>query len=179
MHDSASLTRLPPGCSVLLVFGNPRRSISSQGRDSLRSADVSFWFRASPALRAISERCAAVSFLELAAPPSPGRSKHEENLRRPEKRHRCGFRMDWFGHSGRRQMLITESLPSKKISVQADWVKPFVARNVNDFVLESTGTSTEVTWTMQGPNLYVMRIMGTFVNMDQTIGSTSKLVLPI
>jgi hypothetical protein len=41
---------------------------------------------------------------------------------------------------------------------------------VNDFVLESTETSTKVTWTMQGPNLYVMRIMGVFVNMDRTMG---------
>ena len=66
--------------------------------------------------------------------------------------------------------MITESLLPQKVSVQVDWVKPFVARNVNDFVLESTGTSTKVTWTMQGPNLYVMRIMGVFVNMDRTMG---------
>jgi uncharacterized protein YndB with AHSA1/START domain len=74
------------------------------------------------------------------------------------------------GSSGRGRMMITESLPPQKVSVQVDWVKPFVARNVNDFVLESTGTSTKVTWTMQGPNLYVMRIMGVFVNMDRTMG---------
>lgn len=66
--------------------------------------------------------------------------------------------------------MITESLPPKKVSVQVDWVKPFVARNINDFVLEGTGTSTKVTWTMQGRNLYVMRIMGVFVNMDRTMG---------
>ena len=74
------------------------------------------------------------------------------------------------GNSGRGRMLITDSLPSTRISLQVDWVKPFVARNVNDFVLESTGTSTKVTWTMQGPNLYVMRIMSIFVNMDRTMG---------
>jgi len=66
--------------------------------------------------------------------------------------------------------LITESLPSKRISIQVDWVKPFAARNINDFVLEGSGTSTKVTWTMQGPNLFVMRIMGVFVNMDRTMG---------
>jgi hypothetical protein len=74
------------------------------------------------------------------------------------------------GNSGGGRMLINESLPPKKVSIQVDWVKPFVARNVNDFVLESLGTSTKVTWTMQGPNLYVMRIMGVFVNMDRTMG---------
>jgi len=66
--------------------------------------------------------------------------------------------------------LITDSLLSTRISIQVDWVKPFVARNLNDFVLEGTGTSTKVTWTMQGPNLFVMRIMGVFVNMDRTMG---------
>jgi uncharacterized protein YndB with AHSA1/START domain len=74
------------------------------------------------------------------------------------------------GNSGRGSMLITDSLPSTRISLQVDWVKPFAARNVNEFVLGSTGTSTKVTWTMQGPNLYVMRIMGIFVNMDRTMG---------
>jgi uncharacterized protein YndB with AHSA1/START domain len=74
------------------------------------------------------------------------------------------------GSSGKGRMLITDSAPPKKVSVQVDWVKPFVARNVNDFGLETTGTSTQVTWTMQGPNLYVMRIMGVFVNMDRTLG---------
>src|SRR3984885_16081879 len=74
------------------------------------------------------------------------------------------------GSSGRGRMLITESLPSTRISIQVDWVKLFVARNINDFVLEGSGTSTKVTWTMQGPNLFVMRIMGVFVNMDRTMG---------
>jgi uncharacterized protein YndB with AHSA1/START domain len=74
------------------------------------------------------------------------------------------------GSSGRGRMLITDSLPSTRIAIQVDWVKPFVSRNVNDFGLERIGTSTRVTWSMQGPNLYVMRIMGIFVNMDRTMG---------
>jgi hypothetical protein len=78
--------------------------------------------------------------------------------------------MDWFWEFGKGRMLITDSLPSSRISIQVDWVKPFVARNINDFVLEGTGTSTRVTWTMQGPKVFVMRIMGVFVNMDRTMG---------
>ena len=86
--------------------------------------------------------------------------------------HGAGAVSEWTGSggSGKEHMLITDSLPSTRISIQVDWVKPFVARNVNDFVLESTGTSTKVTWTMHGPNLYVMRIMSIFVNMDRTMG---------
>jgi uncharacterized protein YndB with AHSA1/START domain len=79
---------------------------------------------------------------------------------------------DWTGSgsTGRGRMLITDSLPSTRISIQVDWVKPFAARNVNDFVLEGSGTSTKVTWTMNGPNLYVMKIMSLFVNMDRMMG---------
>jgi uncharacterized protein YndB with AHSA1/START domain len=86
--------------------------------------------------------------------------------------HGAGAVSEWTGSgsSGKGHMLITDSLPSTRISIQVDWVKPFVARNLNDFVLEGTGTSTKVTWTMQGPNLFVVRIMGVFVNMDRTMG---------
>ena len=95
---------------------------------------------------------------------------HEDNLQGAGKRQ--GWVSEWTGSgsSGRGRMLITDSLPSTRISIQVDWEKPFVARNLNDFVLEGAGTSTKVTWTMQGPNLYVMRIMGIFVNMDRTMG---------
>ena len=74
------------------------------------------------------------------------------------------------GREGEGRMLITESLPTRKIAIQVDWAKPFVARNINEFVFEHVGNSTRVTWTMKGPNLYVMRLMSIFVNMDQTMG---------
>jgi hypothetical protein len=74
------------------------------------------------------------------------------------------------GNTGRGRMLITESVPLTMVSVQTDFVKPFEARNVNTFVLEPDGSSTKVTWTMQGPNLYVMKVMGIFMNMDRMMG---------
>lgn len=51
-----------------------------------------------------------------------------------------------------------------------DWVKPFVTRNVNEFVLQAEENSTKVTWTMNGPNLLIMRLTGIFVNMDRMMG---------
>lgn len=74
------------------------------------------------------------------------------------------------GRAGRARMLITESLPPSRISIRVDWVKPFATRNVNDFVLESAGPSTRVTWTMHGPNLFIMKVMAIFVNMDRMMG---------
>lgn len=79
---------------------------------------------------------------------------------------------EWIGSgsSGQGRMLITESESLKKITIQVDWVKPFVTRNVNKFVLEAEGNSTKVTWNMNGPNLFVMRLMSVFVNMDRMMG---------
>jgi uncharacterized protein YndB with AHSA1/START domain len=79
---------------------------------------------------------------------------------------------DWSGagDTGRGRMTITESVPTKQIVVQVDWVKPFTVRNINQFTLEPDGTSTRVTWSMQGPNLYVMKLMSVFTNMDRMMG---------
>jgi uncharacterized protein YndB with AHSA1/START domain len=74
------------------------------------------------------------------------------------------------GSAGRGRMSIIESVLPTRISVETDFTKPFVAHNLNEFVLEPAGSGTRVTWTMQGTNLYLMKIMGTFVNMDRMMG---------
>ena len=81
---------------------------------------------------------------------------------------------DWesSGNAGKGRMSIIESTPPARVVVKVDFVKPFTAHNLNEFVLES-GPATKVTWTMQGSNLYVMKLMSTFVNMDRVMG-TSK-----
>jgi uncharacterized protein YndB with AHSA1/START domain len=83
-----------------------------------------------------------------------------------------GATSNWSGsgNTGTGQMTITESEPSKKIAIAVDWQKPFQARNINEFVLDPEGGSTRVTWTMQGPNLYMMKLMGVFTNMDRLMG---------
>jgi hypothetical protein len=52
--------------------------------------------------------------------------------------------------------------------VQVVFARPFAAHNVNEFILEP-GSSTQVTWTMQGSRLYIMKVMGIFVNMDRVM----------
>ncbi len=79
---------------------------------------------------------------------------------------------DWesSGSAGKGRMTITESVPSRKISVKVDFVKPFEAHNLNEFTLEPDGASTKVTWNMHGTNLYMMKLMSIFVNMDRMAG---------
>jgi uncharacterized protein YndB with AHSA1/START domain len=76
------------------------------------------------------------------------------------------------GKAGKGQMLIAESVAPRRILVTADFTKPFQSHNLNEFLLEPHGAETHVTWTwaMQGKNLYIMKLMGIFVNMDRMMG---------
>jgi uncharacterized protein YndB with AHSA1/START domain len=78
---------------------------------------------------------------------------------------------DSKGSAGKGSMQIVESEPTRRISVEVAFLKPFEAHNRNDFVFEPAGTTTYVTWTMQGTNLFVMKLMGIFVNMDKQLGA--------
>jgi uncharacterized protein YndB with AHSA1/START domain len=86
----------------------------------------------------------------------------------------AGAISDWqgTGNAGRGRMTITESTTPNKVVVKVDFVRPYVTHNVNEFVLEpsATGTSTTVTWTMRAPNMFFMKVMGVFVNMDRMLG---------
>jgi uncharacterized protein YndB with AHSA1/START domain len=79
---------------------------------------------------------------------------------------------DWnsTGSAGRGRMLITESVAPNRISVNVDWVKPFEAHNVNVFSVEPAGASTRATWTMRGTNVYMLKVMSVFMNMDRMMG---------
>ncbi len=74
------------------------------------------------------------------------------------------------GSSGKGQMAITESLATSNISVAVDFVKPFKAHNLNRFTLEPAGSSTKVTWTMEGTNVFITKVMSVFVKMDKLMG---------
>jgi carbon monoxide dehydrogenase subunit G len=74
------------------------------------------------------------------------------------------------GSAGKGRMSIIESTPPRMISVQVDFVKPFEAHNINEFTLEPTGASTKVTWSMHGTNLYIMKLISVFKNMDSVAG---------
>ena len=52
-----------------------------------------------------------------------------------------------------------------------DFFKPFEAHNTAEFRLEPRGGSTNVTWAMYGPNLFIGKVMSVFINMDRMIGN--------
>jgi hypothetical protein len=77
---------------------------------------------------------------------------------------------DGKGNSGTVRLEILESSPTL-IRVQADWVKPFKARNMNIFILEPQGNSTRVTWALDGENVFALKVMTVFASTDRLMGS--------
>ena len=68
-------------------------------------------------------------------------------------------------------MEIVESVPSSKVALKLDFLKPFEAHNQVDFMLEPKGDSTNVTWRMQGPSPYFVKIVHVFMDMDKMVGN--------
>ncbi|TDN62643.1 SRPBCC family protein [Paraburkholderia sp. BL10I2N1] len=68
------------------------------------------------------------------------------------------------------QMEIVDASSPERITMKLDFVKPFEAHNVAEFMLKPQGGATEVTWSMHGPVPYVSKLIGVFFNMDRMIG---------
>ena len=79
---------------------------------------------------------------------------------------------EWEGNSkaGKGRMEIADSVPPSQVAIKLDFVKPFEAHNLVQFTLQPTGPSTDVTWAMQGPSPYMMKLMHVFINMDRMVG---------
>jgi uncharacterized protein YndB with AHSA1/START domain len=79
---------------------------------------------------------------------------------------------EWEGNSkvGKGRMEITDTSPPSQVTVKLDFIKPFEAHNIAEFMLEPSGDSTNVTWAMHGPNSYIAKVMQIFFNMDRMVG---------
>ena len=78
----------------------------------------------------------------------------------------------WDGNRqvGAGQIAITESVPSSKVVLLLDMVRPFKAHNTVEFTLDRVGAGTNVTWAMQGRQPYMAKVMGLFVDCDKMCG---------
>lgn len=74
------------------------------------------------------------------------------------------------GKAGKGRIEIIESSPYK-IRLQADWAKPFAARNINTFTLEPQGSATRITWVLDGENVFILKVMTVFVSADRLMGT--------
>jgi uncharacterized protein YndB with AHSA1/START domain len=78
----------------------------------------------------------------------------------------------WDGDKnvGQGRMEIIDTAPPSKVVIKLDFLRPFEAHNTAEFTLAPKGETTDVTWAIYGPNLFVGKIMGLFINMDNMIG---------
>jgi len=83
-----------------------------------------------------------------------------------------GAHYAWDGDKnvGQGSMEITESVPSSRVALKLDFLKPFEAHNIVEFTLAAQGDTTNVTWTMHGPANFLSKVMQVFINMDSMVG---------
>lgn len=84
-----------------------------------------------------------------------------------------GAVLEWDGNKdvGTGRMEILESVPTSKIVIKLDFLKPFEAHNQAEFTLTPNASSTQVTWAMHGPQPFMMKVMDIVMNMDKMVGS--------
>jgi hypothetical protein len=77
----------------------------------------------------------------------------------------------WEGNNeiGKGRMEIIEATPTS-IRIKLDFIEPFEAHNVAEFVLVPKGQATRVTWSMQGANNFVGKMIQTVIDMDRMVG---------
>jgi uncharacterized protein YndB with AHSA1/START domain len=87
------------------------------------------------------------------------------------------YAWDSDGKPGKGRMEILESAPSSRLLIQLDFFKPFEAHNMAEFTLAPVDGMTRVTWAMYGPNLFISKVMGIFVNIDKMVGKDFEVGL--
>jgi hypothetical protein len=78
----------------------------------------------------------------------------------------------WDGNKnvGAGRMEVLEAPAPSLVKIKLDFLKPFEGHNTAEFTMVPSGDTTNVTWAMYGPSPFMMKVMGTFMNMDKMIG---------
>lgn len=78
----------------------------------------------------------------------------------------------WSGNNqvGEGRMTITESVPSERIQIKLEFLKPFAATNTAHFTFTPQDAGTSVQWRMEGRNNFMAKAFCLFVDMDAMVG---------
>jgi uncharacterized protein YndB with AHSA1/START domain len=79
---------------------------------------------------------------------------------------------EWEGNKnvGKGRMEIIESTAPSQIVIDLRFISPFKAHNAAEFTFTPTGNATMVNWAMTGPNVFMSKVMSTFVNFEKMVG---------
>lgn len=83
-----------------------------------------------------------------------------------------GSSYSWVGNDqvGEGKMVITASHPNEHIAIDLEFIKPFAAKNVTEFMFKPDGDNTNVTWDMTGKNNFMGKGFNLVMNMDKMVG---------
>lgn len=78
----------------------------------------------------------------------------------------------WEGNKnvGKGSMEIAKLTPSSEVVYKLDFISPFEAHNTATFTLTPQGENTQVTWAMEGPSNYMVKVMHTIFSMEKMVG---------
>jgi hypothetical protein len=78
----------------------------------------------------------------------------------------------WKGNSevGEGSLTILESRAPEVIRIRLDFIKPFEDSATTEFRFKGEGEKTTVTWSIEGKNDFIGKVMCLFMNMDRMIG---------
>jgi len=86
-----------------------------------------------------------------------------------------GAIMRWAGNEkvGRGAMAITDARPDEAIKIRLDFVEPMEGTSDVRFAFEPEGQGTKVTWSLEGKQSFVERLICTImgINVEQMVGS--------
>jgi uncharacterized protein YndB with AHSA1/START domain len=85
----------------------------------------------------------------------------------------------WDGNNnvGSGRMEILEAATPSKIVIKLDFFKPFEGHNTAEFTMLPQGDATEISWVMQGPAVFMSKVMQVFINLDNMIGKDFEVGL--
>ena len=78
----------------------------------------------------------------------------------------------WAGNSevGAGTATIVESKPGELVRFRMDWKEPMEGTSTVDFTFKPEGDKTIVTWNMYGPQNFICKAMGLFIDCDKMCG---------
>jgi uncharacterized protein YndB with AHSA1/START domain len=86
---------------------------------------------------------------------------------------------EWEGNRevGAGRIAILESVPSSKLVLALEMLKPFAAKNTVEYTLEPKDNATNLTWAMYGRQPFLAKLMSTFIDCEKMVGSQFELGL--
>jgi len=79
------------------------------------------------------------------------------------------YAWDGNGKAGAGTMEVLET-STAGVKIDLRFTQPFKNECIANFVFTSQGAATKITWSLDGPSMFMGKVMSVFMNMDKMIG---------